>query len=922
MKAKFFTCTNGFYIRSTICCIVLIISIFHSFCSTAQQLNPPIQNYSSIAYDAASQNWDISIDETGMIYVANNRGLLIFNGQTWKLFSLNSGAIIRSVYAYKGKIFTGSYREFGYWERNDMGGYSYHSLNPLFKDIALGDEEFWGIMAYNDSIYFRSFGALYKYDGDKIIKISNGVFTGMKVFQNKLWVAKGRDGIFFLNHADKLQFFEPSLKLTGNTIADLEVHNDQLIAGTREQIFYLDKKNDEFNLMPGNLNDAIEKSELNKILSLDHENLIIGTLKNGFLKWNRNNEGIQVFNRSNGLQNNTVLALDVFKGQLWLGLDNGIDRMDIDSPIKFYTNTTGELGAVYDLIKESNKIYLASNTGVYFLDESGLRLIEGGEGHSWNLAKIGDKVISNSNSSTFEILNNKLKILDNSTGSFHTTLSPKNQILVGTYTGIGVVTDSSFYKIDNIGFPVKKMVFENENVLWAAHPYEGIYRVQFSEKLNKAVRVQDVPSLDSLKHFNSQIYSINNQIAVYSNQNWYRYNVFKDRLEVFEELRDLKGFKLLEEHDSKYWFINTQSDDLFFTNLKDQEFSLPAWRLENRLVKGYEQMTAVSDSIYYICLKDGFARVDLAALMKEQHQLFIAEPFVAGFQDANKTYSLMEKPNIPHKHASLVTLDLGLPFSDSRNIAYRLVGNDTVSGIVENGELIFQNLDYGDYSLEIYPFGTNGKDFKTFEFTVLPPWYLSFWMKGIYMLLFISGVGLIFLYNRRRLKKHQLIIEQKFEKEHKERIVRLERERLMDEIDMKRKELANTTMMAAKKNEVLMEIQGELNKDKAKINEYRLKHIMNKINGAVKSKDEWQVFETNFNEIHEDFFKDVLDAYPNLTSKDLKLCSYLKMNLTSKEIAPLMGISVRGVEVHRYRLRKKMDLDKTENLTNFLIKKF
>ena len=167
--------------------------------------------------------------------------------------------------------------------------------------------------------------------------------------------------------------------------------------------FYLDKKNDEFNLMPGNLNDAIEKSELNKILSLDHENLIIGTLKNGFLKWNRNNELIQVFNRSNGLQNNTVLALDVFKGQLWLGLDNGIDRMDIDSPIKFYTNTTGELGAVYDLIKESNKIYLASNTGVYFLDESGLRLIEGGEGHSWNLAKIGDKVISNSNSSTFEI---------------------------------------------------------------------------------------------------------------------------------------------------------------------------------------------------------------------------------------------------------------------------------------------------------------------------------------------------------------------------------------------------------------------------------------------------------------------------------------------------------------------------------------
>lgn len=81
-------------------------------------------------------------------------------------------------------------------------------------------------------------------------------------------------------------------------------------------------------------------------------------------------------------------------------------------------------------------------------------------------------------------------------------------------------------------------------------------------------------------------------------------------------------------------------------------------------------------------------------------------------------------------------------------------------------------------------------------------------------------------------------------------------------------------------------------------------------------------FETNFNELHEDFFKDILKNYPKLTSKDLKLCSYLKMNLTSKEIAPLMGISVRGVEVHRYRLRKKMGLNKKENLTNFLIKNY
>ena len=182
---------------------------------------------------------------------------------------------------------------------------------------------------------------------------------------------------------------------------------------------------------------------------------------------------------------------------------------------------------------------------------------------------------------------------------------------------------------------------------------------------------------------------------------------------------------------------------------------------------------------------------------------------------------------------------------------------------------------------------------------------------------------LVYVINKRKLRKHQLIIEQKFKKEHEERLYKLEKQTLLTEINNKRKELANTTMIGAKKNEILLDIQGELSKDKENFsNQFRLKHLMNKINSAIKNKDEWKLFETNFNELHEDFFKELLLAYPKLSNRDLKLCSYLKMNLSSKEIAPLMGISVRGVEVHRYRLRKKMDLDSKENLTSFLIKGF
>jgi DNA-binding CsgD family transcriptional regulator len=196
-------------------------------------------------------------------------------------------------------------------------------------------------------------------------------------------------------------------------------------------------------------------------------------------------------------------------------------------------------------------------------------------------------------------------------------------------------------------------------------------------------------------------------------------------------------------------------------------------------------------------------------------------------------------------------------------------------------------------------------------------------MKFLYILSLVLLVVLIYYVIRIILQKQRQLLKIRYKKEHEEKVSKLEKEQLINEINLKRKELANSTMMAARKNEVLMQIQAELNKDKSKFsNQSRLKHIMNKINNAVKNDDEWQVFETNFNEVHEDFFKDLLAKYPKLSNRDLKLCAYLKMNLTSKEIAPLMGISVRGVEVHRYRLRKKIHVENSENLTNWLIANF
>ncbi|MBN1985042.1 MAG: regulator, partial [Prolixibacteraceae bacterium] len=154
-------------------------------------------------------------------------------------------------------------------------------------------------------------------------------------------------------------------------------------------------------------------------------------------------------------------------------------------------------------------------------------------------------------------------------------------------------------------------------------------------------------------------------------------------------------------------------------------------------------------------------------------------------------------------------------------------------------------------------------------------------------------------------------------------LIRLRNEKLRNEVEHKSKELANSTMSIIKKNEFLLELKTIIDKQKNELGsrypDKYYNYLNNKIDKNISNQDDWQIFETNFERAHEQFFHKIKEAYPDLTSSDLRLCAYLRMNLSSKEIAPLLGISVRGVENHRYRLRKKLNLEHDESLTDIIL---
>ena len=803
----------------------------------------------------------------------------------------------------------------------------YTSLISLLRNHELQSEEFWEIIPFKEDIYFRSFGAIYKYDGTSIIPVKRININQMEVYNDQLVIGVGGAGLYFLKEDGELEPLPNQEVLKGESIRELIIHGDQLLIGVRNGLFLFDGERVQ-RLQNKALDEALDLYELNHVLSLSSDELVIGTLKNGIIYFKEGSGEISIFNRKDGLQNNTVLSMAGYNGKVWMGLDNGIDVVDVNSPIRFFTDESGELGSVYDLVFFKEKLFVATNTGVFKQVNGEMKMLKGAEGHSWNLQIIDNVLYSNHNNGTYKIVDDEFVPVDTRTGSFEIVQLREDNYLIANYTGIDLYNKSTgvVKRLDGINFPVKNLLLENGSTLWATDAYEGIYRITLSEKGDSAAAIKKV-STGSNGDFNTEVHMVNGQILALANGKWFRYNPFSEKFEDFSEWRTFESNRLLGEDGELFWFMNSEENLMEITNLKNKSILIPAELLNNRTVKKNERFLKINDSIFYITLHDGYAKLNLQQLQASAGAVQSSAPIIQKLYDANGYYDLTQLPHIPHRDAKEVTIFAGLPSADALALNYELKGekNSPIRGRVQEGKIQFQNLPYDTYNLKLTALNAQREvaALGSFNFIVDPPWYLKTYMKVLYVFLLLLLILTIYGVNRMKLQKHRKLLRQKYQREHEERMNRIEKEQLLNEIDLKRKELANSTLMAAKKNEVLMQIQGELNKDKEKFsNQYRLKHIMNKINGAVKNNDEWKVFETNFNELHEDFFKDLLSKYPKLSNRDLKLCAYLKMNLTSKEIAPLMGISVRGVEVHRYRLRKKINVDKEDNLTNWLIANF
>ncbi|UYZ63099.1 two-component regulator propeller domain-containing protein [Hymenobacter weizhouensis] len=295
---------------------------------------------------------------------------------------------------------------------------------------------------------------------------------------------------------------------------------------------------------------------------------------------------------------------------------------------------------------------------------------------------------------------------------------------------------------------------------------------------------------------------------------------------------------------------------------------------------------------------------------------------------------------LSYKDAVLTLEFAALNFIDphKNQYAYRLEGFDDAWRYAgPRREATYTNLDPGQYTFRVKAANNDGvwnEQGTALTVLVAPPWWQTLWFRVLAVAL-VGGGAVAFYRLRTNRLRHKLHLEKQQELRTKEAELREERlrhekalveiSRTQLETDMlhKTSELATSVMSIVQQNEALLTIKNQLKEalDDPDPTQQRRKilRLVRQIEREVTPDQHWQHFEELFNQLHENFMQRLKETYPQLTSRDLKLCAYLRMNLNTKEIASLLGLSVRGIEDLRYRVRKKMGLSTSTNLTEFIL---
>lgn len=949
------------------------------FCQSIvfSQLNnlgyPFIHNYERSNYQAGLQSWMISQADNGLIYFANNSGLLEFDGLNWELYPLKDKSIVRSVYADKsGRIYAAGGDDFGYFNRNDQGKLVFHSLYSQSNIPKEDFKEIWKIHKRNETIIFQSYHHLILYRNEKLKVIkAPGVFHFSFLVNEHLYIADNDLGFFMLEN-EELVFVEGSDFFSGKEITSIVTQNDKLLISTLDNGTFT-FNNGEAKKWDTPLFSTLKQNQIYTALRISENEIAFGTVQKGLFILSDECDLILQVDESKGIQNNTILSILYDNNKnLWIGTDNGIDLLKINSPFRLI-NSYNEVSAGYTAALHKGILYLGTNRGVFYqkvtetdltnnIDKS-FKLIKATKGQVWSLDIIDNQLFCGHNNGAYLIEGNNAKKISNVPGvwNFYRSKRNPNKIISGTYTGLILFEKKGnnwifSKKIEGFDESSRIMAMDDDENLWMSHVYKGAYHIKLSNDFNKITSVNFYNQQNGFPaNYGINVTKIDNQIIFLTIDGIFEFDSSTNQIQranQFNNIFDCQTINYAKQmSNGDIWYV---CDNKLNVNryLEDGNFSkinIPFKSLEGKLINNFEFIQTLSDQLVILGFDGGFIIYDrlYQKSYDQPFNVFLNEVrFSANDSILIQGKSFEQKNNhlkIDYKHNGIDFYFSAVDFENPGKLEFSsfLNGYDRAwSEWRKHPHRGYTDLFEGDYIFYLKARNIYGKETEpiTFQFTILPPFYRTTFAYTVYIILVILILFTSILLALKRIKrfkqKEKLRQHQKY-KQYEEalkqekilaekKVLELEKEQLASKIQYRNKELANQTMGIVRKNKFLKRVIEDLNSiqdfiinKKAKDKIYGLKRRINK---EIDIKQQSEIFDMYFDEVHEDYFKNLKENFPDLTATDLRVCAFIRMDLTTQEIASILNISYKGAEIRRYRLRKKMDLPRDVNLSSFLSK--
>ncbi|MDO4309637.1 MAG: triple tyrosine motif-containing protein [Prevotella sp.] len=955
--------------------IITLYFLLTAIISVTAQL-PVLRNFSPADYNSGTQNWCVSQTDDGRMLFANNTGLLCFDGYRWTQMSIPNHTNIRAVlYDNKrGVIYAGATNEFGYYSHDAAtNSLRFHSLAGELADDERNFGEIWAIYDMNGDIVFqgKSNFFIHRKDGRTVnlrqnVRIeSSAVIGGRLIFASK-------EGIHEIT-GDRTVNLPGTEPIRGRTVRAIMQDGQQMLLATAgDGVFTYDGRTTL--PYPMDITPILREGQI-FCATISTDYMAFGTVSSGLILKNRHTGAVTYANIYTGLQNNTVLSVAFDRqNNVWLGLDNGISYVIADAPYRDLLGSRNSVGTGYASAVYRGRLYIGTNQGLFSLPmplsnephPHRPQPVAGMAGQVWNLRVIGNRLLCAADGGAYIVDGERCSRIGEQEGTWNFCPLKRHPgyIMTADYKGFCVLHDDGkslrlHSRLDAIADIQSGSLMEGEDgTIWICHWQKGVYRVRLNATLTDATVVERYGKDHGLlMDENNVLCRMADGLRISAVDGFYRYDAAPRKLVYDKPTSTIFNnygtpLKVFQTPDGKIMAMKAHFAAVAKRG-RDGRYvvdSISLRGITDRLQLGLGDVSQLDSAHTIVNHDNGFYIIGSKPKAPTDDNRLIIRRIMSTAETDSVIYLAAPAADdtdvkLPHSLNS-IKIEFALPeYTGMNNVEYRcmLEGYDKEwSRPMSAPYKEYTQLPSGTYKFRVRALNRISGRTQEIEavIKVLPAWYET-WLAYI---IYIVAAGLACRYVlkiiKRRTERELVRIKAEQERQMREQEIKLQVERekrkhqlaemrneqLDTELKHKQSQLSDSTMNLMRKNDMLQQIDGEMaelsesmrrGEPKARLTR-QIQDIRKSIQTNMNDDDNWEKFEENFNMVYDDFMKTLTARFPDLKTNDRKLCAYLRMGLSSKEMASLLNTPVRSIETARYRLRKKLNLDGGENLTEFI----